>query len=86
MIKGSNRQVIVVKSPEPRLFEEAIFLLREDALERHGVMEGELLEQARRLAEGFSGRSVTKRFRLPPLAWSGIGAAVTGLAWILTLL
>ena len=86
MIKGSNRQVIVVKSPEPRLFEEAIFLLREDALERHGVTEGELLEQARRLAEGFSGRRITKKVRLPPLAWSGIGAAVTGLAWILTLL
>ena len=33
MIKGINRQVIVVKSPDPRLFEEAIFLLREDALE-----------------------------------------------------
>ncbi len=86
MIKGSNRQVIVVKAPEPRLFEEAIFLLREDALERHGVTEGELLEQARRLAEGFSGRCARKKRRLPPMAWSGIGAAVMGLAWILTLL
>lgn len=86
MIKGCNRQVIVVKSPDPRLFEEAIFLLREDAIERHGVTEGELLDQARRLAEGFSGRCSAKRFRLPPLAWSGIGAAATGLAWILTLL
>ena len=86
MIKGINRQVIVVKSPDPRLFEEAIFLLREDALERHGVTEGELLEQARRLAEGFSGRCGRRKRRLPPVAWTGIGAAVTGLAWILTLL
>ena len=86
MIKGCNRQVIVVKSPEPRLFEEAIFLLKEDAAERYGATEGELLEQARRLAEGFGGRRVGRKRRLPPLAWSAIGAATTGLIWILTLL
>ena len=86
MIKGNNRQVVVVKAPDSRLFEEAIFLLREDALQRHGVTDGELLEQARRLAEGFSGRCAGKQRRLPPLAWSGIGAAITGLAWVLTLL
>ncbi len=86
MIKGCNRQVVVVKSPHPRLFEEAIFLLREDALEKHGVTEGELLEQARRLAEGFSGGHTAKKLRLPPMVWSAIGAATTGLVWLLTLL
>ena len=86
MIKGNNRQVVVVKAPDSRLFEEAIFLLREDALQRHGVTDGELLEQARRLAEGFSGRCAGNKRRLSPLAWSGIGAAITGIAWILTLL
>ena len=28
MVKGVSRRVIVVKSPDPRLFEQAIFLLR----------------------------------------------------------
>ena len=31
MVKGINRQVIVVRSPDPSLFEQAIFLLRPDA-------------------------------------------------------
>ena len=30
MVKGTNRRVIVVRSPDPKLFEEAIFVLRED--------------------------------------------------------
>ena len=31
MVKGVSRQVIVVKSPDPQLFEQAIFILRADA-------------------------------------------------------
>lgn len=30
LVKGTNRRVIVVRSPDPKLFEEAIFVLRED--------------------------------------------------------
>lgn len=86
MIKGNNRQVVVVKAPDSRLFEEAIFLLREDALQRHGVTEGDLLEQACRLAEGFTGRCAGRKRRVSPLVWSGLGAALTGMAWLLTLL
>lgn len=37
MVRGITRQVIVLKSPDTRLFEEALFLLREDALEKHGI-------------------------------------------------
>ena len=33
MVKGISRQVIVVHSPEPKLFEQAIFILRVDARE-----------------------------------------------------
>lgn len=32
MVKGITRQVILVKSPDPRLFEEAIFIVKEEAL------------------------------------------------------
>ena len=28
MVKGTSRQVIVVQTPEPKLFEQAIFILR----------------------------------------------------------
>ena len=49
MLKGVTRQVIVVRSPEGKLFEQAIFLLRDDSLS-HGVGEQELLDEARRVA------------------------------------
>ena len=32
MVKGISRQVIVVRSPDQKLFEQAIFILREEAL------------------------------------------------------
>lgn len=50
MVKGTTRQVLVVRPQESDLFEQAIFLLREEALEQHGVTEQALLEEARRLA------------------------------------
>ena len=36
MVKGITRQVILVKSPDPKLFEEAIFIVKEEALARGG--------------------------------------------------
>ena len=30
MVKGISRQVIVVQSPDPKLFDQAIFILRDD--------------------------------------------------------
>ena len=50
MVKGTTRQVLVVRPQESDLFEQAIFLLREEALEQHGVTEQALLDEARRLA------------------------------------
>ena len=51
MVKGTTRQVLVVRPQESDLFEQAIFLLREEALEQHGVTEQALLEEARWMVE-----------------------------------
>lgn len=84
MVKGTARQVVVVKSPDPKLFEQAIFLLREDALER-GFGERELLEEARRIADrSLPQKSAKKRRTLPPLFWMLIGAILIGAAWLIT--
>ena len=32
MVKGISRQVIVVHSPDPKLFEQAIFILKDEAV------------------------------------------------------
>lgn len=83
MVKGTARQVVVVKSPDQKLFEQAIFLLREEALEQ-GVGERELLEEARRVADRYTQHAQEKkRKHMPPLFWMGIGAAIVSIAWFL---
>ena len=49
MVKGITRQVILVKSPDPRLFEEAIFIVKEEALAREGVSADKVLREARQI-------------------------------------
>ena len=79
MVKGISRQVIVVQSPDRKLFEEAIFILRDDMGE--GVTEAELLKEA-----NCALRSPQRpRPWLGPL-WGAAGAAVTGLVWLATAL
>ena len=38
MVKGVSRQVIVVHSPYPKLFDQAIFILKNEAVEQ-GITE-----------------------------------------------
>lgn len=54
MVKGINRQVIVVRPPDQKLFEQAIFLLRPDAQDSCNVTQDELLRQAQQAAKGYS--------------------------------
>lgn len=83
MVKGISRQVIVVHAPEPKLFEQAIFILKEDAVGAEGVTDDALLKEANRLIRD-SGRKRT-RHHWGPL-WAAGGALVTGAIWALTLL
>ncbi len=45
MVKGVSRRIVVVRAPEQRLFEEAIFILRDDALQK-GVSAEDVVAQA----------------------------------------
>ena len=83
MVKGISRQVIVVHSPEPKLFEQAIFILREDARE---VTDEQLLKEANRALHSASPEGhLAKLFRSGPM-WACGGAAATALIWLLTAL
>lgn len=81
MVKGISRRVIVVRSPDPRLFEQAIFFLREDVMDREGMSAEQIVAQAREAAESCMRRSTGwKRWqsRLRPrrgLLWFLAGAA-----------
>ena len=76
MVKGVSRQVIVVQSPDRKLFEQAIFILRDDG-PRQGITEEMLLREAKLAIR-----------RQPAVApgpiWACGGALVTALVWWLT--
>ena len=80
MVKGTSRQVIVVHAPEEKLFDQAIFILRDSAV-GEGVSDEALLREAKGYL-GISQRKNRKWLHNGPV-W---GAAGAGLAWLLTLL
>jgi hypothetical protein len=84
MVKGISRQVIVVQSPGPELFEQAIFILRDEAV-GEGITDEILMKQAQQVIRG--GRPEKKRhLYLYGAVWATGGALITGLAWLLTVL
>lgn len=89
MVKGVARRVIVVKTPDRRLFEQAIFIVKEDAFSRGGVSAEQVLAEAQRVADGYVRRNsgVRRRLsRIPAPAYAAAGAAAATAVWALTLL
>ena len=90
MVKGTSRRVIVVDSPDTELFEQAIFIVRNDILSERGVTAQMLVDEACRVARSCSRASPTGRpwllRRLSPLFYGALGALGIGLAWLLTAL
>lgn len=84
MVKGISRRVVVLDSPDQRFFEQAIFIVRNDAA-GEGVSSRELVEEARRVAKNYAGGGkMSHRFRdLSPALYTLIGAAAIGLVWLL---
>ena len=82
MVKGISRQVIVVQSPDPKLFDQAIFILKDEAVGK-GITDEDLLKEANRAIRP----NLKKRhLRYYGPVWACCGAAATGLAWLLTVL
>ena len=76
MVKGVSRQVIVVRPQDGKLYEQAIFILKDDSAD---VTDDMLLREAMQIV------------RLPNTKGTGIfwaigGALCTGLVWLLTVL
>ena len=55
VVKGVAKRVIVVKSPDPKVFEEAIFIVREDYMKTAGVTRSQLLSEAKQAAGAYTG-------------------------------
>ena len=89
MVKGISRRVVVVDSPDRRFFEQAIFIVRNDAASQ-GVSSHELVEEARRVARAYAAGPRTPSGRLwralGPMLYALLGAACIGLAWLIVAL
>ena len=83
MVKGVSRQVIVVHAPEPKLFEQAIFILHEDALAKGGITDEQLLQEAKKLIRNPGKSKRSKNFLFGPV-WACGGAAVTAMVWLIS--
>lgn len=80
MVKGISRQVIVVHSPDEKMFEQAIFILKDG---KETVTDDVLLREAKKLI------SVPKKKRklwLYGPSWAIAGALMTGVAWVISAL
>ena len=88
MVKGVSRRVIVVKSPDPRLFEQAIFIVKEDAVQGGGMTADKVLAEARQAARHYVrrnskwGKEVSK---VPPAGWLAAGALLATTLWSLAI-
>lgn len=84
MVKGISRQVIVVNAPDQKLFEQAIFILKDEAVGQ-GITDEMLLKSADKLLRS------TQNGKKPGLLrygwiWASAGALVTGFVWLMSTL
>ncbi|MBQ9459327.1 MAG: translation initiation factor 2 [Oscillospiraceae bacterium] len=89
MVKGTSRRVIVVDSPDTELFEQAIFIVRNDILSDRGVTAQMLVDEACRVARSCTRRGAKKQRRISrgdAVHWGILVAFVASLAWLAAVL
>ena len=79
MVKGITRQVVVVKSPDQKLFEQAIFLIRDSVLSEGGITEEALLQEARLACKTKATTPLVQK-----VLWATMGAVLPCLLWAVT--
>ena len=84
MVKGISRQVILVHSPDPKLFEQAIFILKDTAVSE-GVSEDALVKEAERVIRGGVPEKKLSLLRYGAV-WALLGAMLTSAVWAVTIL
>ncbi len=84
MVKGLTRRVVIVDTPDPALFEQAIFIVRDGAF--GGMTPEKVIAQAREVAQSYGEGKGRSRRPWRALCWTALGAGGMGLAWLLTAL
>ncbi|MCL1819173.1 MAG: hypothetical protein FWG36_00795 [Oscillospiraceae bacterium] len=84
MVKGISKRVVVVRFPDTRVFEQAIFIVREDE-KYSAVSSDKIVDEACRVAESYVQKKGARGLRrLSPLAFLMAGAGGVGVIWGLT--
>lgn len=83
MVKGISRQVVVVQSPDQKLFDQAIFILKDNAAVSGGITEEALLREAN---IALRQQSVKGSSAMVGVVGAVLGAAAVGILWLLTVL
>lgn len=84
MIKGISKRVIVVTFPDTTLFEEAIFIIKEDAFGRQNPPD--VIKEAQRAANEYLNKVIEPpsglMAKLSAPVFVAAGAAAAGIAWL----
>lgn len=84
MVKGISRQVIVVNSQDKKLFDQAIFILSDEAMRSNGVTDDMLLKEAKRIIG--SRKCKRNHTAFSNIAFTTAGAFAIGAIWLLTVI
>lgn len=84
MVKGVAKHAVIVSSPEPKLFEQAIFIVREE-MDEQGISAQEVVAQAQKLADKYLREKSYKRgkVKIPAPVFALAGAAAASAGWII---
>lgn len=82
MVKGISKQVIVVQSQDKKLFEQAIFILSDEAVRGKGVTDDMLLKEAKQLIHRSAVTPKTRKWLYSLGLWAA-GALATGALWLI---
>lgn len=81
MVKGVSKRVVVIDAPDEKLFEQAIFIVRNNVA-GEGISAKKLVQEARRVAKDCTvDRSRRFQRTLSPQMAAVLGAAAVGLIW-----
>ena len=80
MVKGVSKQVIVVQSPDRKLYDQAIFILSDQAMNNRQITDNMILQEANRLIR--NPRKACHSSMWSKLIWCSIGASAVGLFWL----
>ena len=84
VVKGTSKRIVVVKSPDPKVFEEAIFIVKEDFLGRGGRTDA--LKEAQQVANAYIRGAVAAphgKRKFSPILWTIVGALISGIVLLL---